>query len=161
MEINVTWEPGHRNHNSRSEQLSTLSGILSGRVVTIGFRKSVLESRTVHVLGRWMVVLCLQTSVFRTSWKGQELPQALALEPFCESKMKTKCVIFPVWKKEKVCLHFWISFLLQSPQMSFEIAYQFLMQFDREVESWVTLKFLQICEIWRRGDTLERMRERQ
>lgn len=53
MDINVTWEPELRNYNTGSEQLSASSEIMSGRVGTMGLRKrSVLESRTVHVLGR-------------------------------------------------------------------------------------------------------------
>lgn len=113
------------------------------------------SGKGVYWRARWMVVLCLHISVLRTYWKGQEFTHGLACGNLpCGITLWEQNKYKSVWsflsgKKEWACLHFCISvfFLPLSPPRSFEFVRQFYMRFDEEVESSVTMKFLQIHEI--------------
>lgn len=154
MDINFTWEPEHRNYNSRSEELSALSGILSGRVGTIGFRKRSLQgSRTVHVLGRWMVVLCLHNGGSVPSYVCvQDILKRTGITTgtgpwnhFVGAKQKLNVWSCLYGKKEKECSHSWLSSLLQSPQVSFEFVHQFLCNLIEKYRAqwqWNSCKFV-------------------
>lgn len=62
-------------------------------------------------------------------------------------------------KRKSVCIpDFLFSFSL--PKCLLNFFSNFYAIWGTEVQSLMTMKFLQVCEIWRRGDRLEEMRER-